>query len=93
MRSVFSATGTNSFNRLVGTRSNKHVVGLEAVISLFSSSCPIVVKQSSFSLGAMNEAEVPDAEESTFVIVFLMLSILSVKKKYLHRVTSVYLLI
>ncbi len=28
----------------------------------------------------MNEAEVLDTEESTFVIVFLMLSILSVKK-------------
>ncbi len=34
----------------------------------------------SFSLRAMNEAEVLDAVESTFVIVFLMLSILSVKK-------------
>ncbi len=33
-----------------------------------------------FCLGAMNEAEVLDAVESTFVIVFLMLSILSVKK-------------
>ncbi len=33
-----------------------------------------------FSLGAMNEAEVLDAVESTFVIVFLILSILSVKK-------------
>ncbi len=31
-----------------------------------------------FSLGAMNEAEVLDAVESTFVIVFLMLSIFSV---------------
>ncbi len=40
---------------------------------------PIVVKHCSFSLGAMNEAEVLDAVESTF-IVFLMLSILSVKK-------------
>ncbi len=43
------------------------------------SSCPIVVKYSSFSLGAVNEAEVLDAVESTLVIVFLMLSILSVK--------------
>ncbi len=34
----------------------------------------------SFSLGAMNEAEVLDTVETTFVIVFLMLSILSVKK-------------
>ncbi len=80
LRSGCSATGNNSFNSLVGTGSNKHVVGLDAVISLFSSSCPIVVKHCSFSLGAMNEAEVLDAVESTFVIVFLILSILSVKK-------------
>ncbi len=100
MRSGSSATGNNSFNNLVGTGSNKHVVGLDAVISLFSSSCPIVVKHCIFSLGAMNESEVLDVE-STFVIVFLMLSILSVKKsnyyqtvrEYLDRVTSVYLLI
>ncbi len=64
----------------MGTGSNRHVVGLDAVISFFSSSCPIVVKHSSFSLGAMNEAELLDAVESTLVIVFLMLSILSVKK-------------
>ncbi len=50
------------------------------MISLFTSSCPIVVKQCSFSFGAMNEAEVLDAVESTFVIVFLMLSIFSVNK-------------
>ncbi len=56
-----SATGNNSFSNLVGTGSNKHVVGLDAVIRLFSSSCPIVVKHSSFSLGEMNEAEVLDA--------------------------------
>ncbi len=80
LRSGCSATGNNSFNSLVGTGSNKHVVGLDAVISLFSSSCPIVLKHCSFSLGAMNEAEVLDAVESTFVIVFLILSILSVKK-------------
>ncbi len=80
MRSGSSATGNNSFNSLVGTGSNKHVVGLDAVISLFSSSCPIVLKHCSFSLGAMNDAEILDAVESTFVIVFLMLSILSVKK-------------
>ncbi len=80
MRSGSSATGNNSFNNLVGTGSNKHVVGLDGVIRLFSSSCPIVVKQCSFSLGAMNEAEVLDAVESTFVFVFLMLSIFSVKK-------------
>ncbi len=80
MRSVSSATGNNSFNNLVGTRSNKHVVGLDAVIRLFSSSCPIVVKQYSFSLGAMNEAEVLDTVESIFVVVFLMLSNFSVMK-------------
>ncbi len=80
MRSSSSATGNNSFNSLVGTGSNKHVVGLDAMISLFSSSCPIVVKQCSFSLGAMNEAEVLDALEFTFVFVFLMLFFFSVKK-------------
>ncbi len=79
LRSGSSTTG-NSFSNLVGTGSNRHVVGLDAVISLFSSSCPIVVKHSNFSLGAVNEAEVLDAVESTLVIVFLMLSILSVKK-------------
>ncbi len=84
MRSISSATGNNSFNNLVGTGSNKHVVGLDAVISLFSSFCPIVVKQCSFSLGAMNESEVLDAVESTFDIVFLMLSIFSVKKCISH---------
>ncbi len=52
MRISSSVTGNNSINNLVGTGSNKHVVGLDAVISLFSSSCPIVVKHSSFSLGA-----------------------------------------
>ncbi len=36
---------------------------------------PIAVKECSFSLGAINEAEVLDAVESTFVIVFLILSI------------------
>ncbi len=80
LRSGSSATGNNSFNSLVGTGSNKHVVGLDAVISLFSSSCPIVVKHWCIPLGAMNEAEVLDAVGSTFVIVFLILSILSVKK-------------
>ncbi len=80
MRSGSSATDNNSFNNLVGTGSNKHVVDLDTVIRLFSSSCPIVVKQCSFSLGAMNKAEVLDAVESIFVIVFLMFSILSVNK-------------
>ncbi len=63
---------------------------LDAVISLFSSSCPIVVKHCSFSLGAMNEAGVLDAVESTFVIVFLILSILSVKKE-IHKVITIKL--
>ncbi len=49
-------------------------------MSLFSSSCPIVLNHCSFSLGAMNKAKVLDAVVSTFVIVFLMLSIVSVKK-------------
>ncbi len=62
----------------MGTLSNKHVVGLDAVISLFSSSCPIDVNHCSISLGAMNEAEELNAVEFTFVIVFLMLSILLV---------------
>ncbi len=84
MRSGSSATGNNSFSNLVGTGYNKHVVSLDAVISLFSSSCPIVVKQCSFSLGAMNEAEVLDAVECTFVIVFLMLCIFSVKNSQSH---------
>ncbi len=76
MRSSSSATGNNSFSNLVGTRSNKHVVGLDAVIHLFSSFCPIVIKHCSFSLDAINEAEVLDTVESTFVIVFLMFFIL-----------------
>ncbi len=66
MRIGSSVTGNNSINNLVGTGSNKHVVGLDAVISLFSSSCPIVVKHSRFSLGAMNEAEVLDAVHQWF---------------------------
>ncbi len=53
----------------MGTGSNKHVDGLYVVLRLFSSSCPIVVKHCSLSLGAMNEAEVLDAVESTFVDV------------------------
>ncbi len=89
MRSGSSTTGNNSFNNFVGTGSNKHVVGLDAVISLFSSSCPIVVKQCSFSLGAMNEAEVLDAVESTCIIVFLMLSIFFSKE--IHKVNTVKL--
>ncbi len=39
MRSGSSATD-NSFSNLVGTGSNKHIVGLDEVICLFSSSCP-----------------------------------------------------
>ncbi len=49
MRSGSSATGNSSFNNLLGTGSNKHVVGLDAVIRLFNSSCPIVVKHYSSS--------------------------------------------
>ncbi len=74
----------------MGTGYNKHVVGLDAMISLFSSYCPIVVKQCSFSLGAMNVAEVLDAVESTFIIVFLMLSIFFSKE--IHKVITVKLL-
>ncbi len=55
----------------------------------FSSFCPIVVKQCSFSLGAMNEAEVLDGVESTFVIVFLMLSVFFSKE--MHKVITVKL--
>ncbi len=72
LRSSSSTTGNNSFNSLVGTGSNRRVVGLDAVIRLFSTSCPIVVKHCSFYLGAMNEAEVLDAIVSTFVIAFLI---------------------
>ncbi len=71
----------------MGTGSNKHVVGLDAVISLFSSSCPIVVKQCSFSLGVMNEADVLDAVESTFVIVFLIYFI----SELIHKVITIKL--
>ncbi len=54
---------------------------LDAVIGLFNSSFPIVVKHCSFFfLGAMNETKLQDAVDSTFVIVFLMPSILSLKK-------------
>ncbi len=56
---------------------------------LFSSSCPIVVKHCSFSFGAINEADVLDAVESTFVIVFLMLSIFFCKE--IHKVITVKL--
>ncbi len=90
MRSGSSATGNNSFNSLVGTGSNKHVVGLDAVISLFSSSCPIVVKHCSFSLGAMNEAEVLDAVGSTFVIVFLILSVKKFIKSLLLNCEGIF---
>ncbi len=90
MRRGSSATGNNYFNNFVGTGSNKHVVGLDAVISLFSSSCPIVVKQCSLSLGVMNEAEVLDTVKSTFVIVFLMLSIFSVIKSLLLNCEGIF---
>ncbi len=89
MRSGSSATGNNSFNSLVGTGSNKHVVGLDAVIRLFSSSCPIVVKHCSFSLGAMNEAEVLDAVDSTFVI--FISDIINFISKEIHKVITIKL--
>ncbi len=73
MRSGYSATGNSSFNTLVGTGSNKHVVGLDAVIRLFSSSCPIVVKNCCISLGATDEAELLDAVESLMGQQFLTL--------------------
>jgi len=57
LRRGSSATGNNSFSCLVGIGSNKHVVGLDAVISLFSSSCPIVVKHWNCSWGVIIEAE------------------------------------
>ncbi len=79
MRNVSSATGNNSINNLVGTGSNKHVVGLDAVISLFSSSCPIVVKQCSFSLGAMNEAKVLDAVKSIYFFSKKFYKVITVK--------------
>ncbi len=47
----------------MGTGSNGHFVGLDAVIHLFISSCPIVVKHYCFSLGALDEAEVLDIGE------------------------------
>ncbi len=72
LRSSSSATGNNSINNLVGTGSNKHVVGSDAVISLFSTSCPIVVKHCIFSLGVMNESEVLDAVESTSDVIYFI---------------------
>ncbi len=89
MRSGCSATGNNSFNSLVGTGSNKHVVGLDAVISLFSSSCPIVLKHCSFSLGAMNDAEVLDAVESTFF--YCISDIIYFISKEIHKVITIKL--
>ncbi len=46
-----STTGNRSVSNLVGTGSNKLVVGLDAVISLFSSTCPIIVKHCNIYLG------------------------------------------
>ncbi len=89
MRSGSSVTGDNSFSNLVGTGSNRHVVGLHAVISLFSSSRSIVVKHCSFSLGAMNEAEVLDAVEPTFVIVFL--DVIYFISEEMHKVITIKL--
>ncbi len=81
LRSGSSATGNNSFNSLVGTGSNKHVVGLDDISdNLFSSSCPIVVKQWSFSLGALNEAEVLDCYCISDIIYFI--------SKEIHKVIT-----
>ncbi len=73
----------------MGTGSNKYVVGLDAVISLFSSSCTIVVKHCSFSLGAMNEAEVLDTVESTFVI--LISDVIYFISEEIHKVITIKL--
>ncbi len=54
---------------------------------LFSSLCPKVVKQRSFSLGAMNEAEVLDTVESTFVIS----DVIYLFSKEIHKVITVKL--
>ncbi len=89
MRSGSSATGYNSFNNLVGTESNKHVVGLDAVISLFSSSCPIVVKHCTFSLGAMNEAEVLDC--CRIYICYCISDVIYFFSKEIHKVITVKL--
>ncbi len=89
MRSGCSATGSNSFNSLVGTGSNKHVVGLDAVISLFSSSCPIVVKHCSFSLGAMNDAEV--LERCRIYVCYCISDIIYFISKEIHKVITIKL--
>ncbi len=89
MRSGYSATGNNSINNLVCTGSNNHVVGLDAVISLFSSSCPIVVKHSSFSLGAMNEADVLDAVES--YICYCISDVIYIISEEIHKVITIKL--
>ncbi len=89
MRSGSSATGNNSINTLVGTGSNKHVVGLDAVISLFSSSCPIVVKHSSFSLGAMNETDVLNAVE--YKICYCISDVIYFISEEIHKVITIKL--
>jgi len=50
LRRDSSTTSNTSFISLEGVGSNKHVVGLDAMIRLFSSSCPIVVKRCSYSI-------------------------------------------
>ncbi len=90
MRSGCSATGNNSFNSLVGTGSNKHVVGLDAVISLFSSSCPIVVKHCSFSLGAMNDAEVL-TRRCRIYVCYCISDIIYFISKEIHKVITIKL--
>jgi len=80
LRSGFFVIGNNFFSNLVGIGFNKYVVGLDVVISLFSFFCFIVVKYCSLFLGAIDKIKVLDVVEFIFVIVFLMLFILLVKK-------------
>ncbi len=72
----------------MGTGSNKHV-GLNALISLFSSSCPIVVKHCSFSLGVVNEAEVLDAVEPKFC--YCISDVIYFISEEIHKVITIKL--
>ncbi len=73
----------------MGTGSNRHVVGLDAVISLFSSSRPIVVKHCSFSLGAMNEAEVLDCRRT--YICYSISDVIYFISEEIHKVITIKL--
>ncbi len=70
----------------MGTGSNKHVVGLDAVISLFSSSCPIVVKHCSFSLGAVNEAR-----RHRIYICYCISDVIYFTSEEIHKVITIKL--